>query len=305
LDERGRLAADPLGLYLSGVGTHELLTAEEEVLLAQAMEAGEEARLRLDSGEVADAGERRKLEVVRRRGERARRRFIEANLRLVVANARRYASGDFDMLDLIQEGNLGLMRAVDKFDWRRGFKFSTYATWWIRQAMQRARANLGDTIRLPARLFDILPLVRAAAEELHSRTGRFPSTDEIAQETGVAPSDVEKALSVDSSVALDAPVGEEGAQLGDFIADAETPDPSDQVELQIAEAALRRSLERLPDDQRRALEMRFGLIDGRPAAMDAIARDLDLPRHRAKGLINDALKRLAEELEAVSDMLAA
>ncbi len=223
----------------------------------------------------------------------------------MVANARRYASADVDMLDLIQEGNLGLMRAVDKFDWRKGFKFSTYATWWIRQAMQRARANLGDSVRLPARLFDIVPLVRAAADELHSRTGRFPTTDEISQETGVAPSDVDKALAVDSSVALEAPVGEEGAQLGDFIADADTPDPSDQVELRIAEAALRHSLERLPDIQRKALEMRFGLVDGQPAAMDLIAQELDMPRHRVKGLINEALKNLAEELETVSEMLAA
>ncbi|HEY4606496.1 MAG TPA: sigma-70 family RNA polymerase sigma factor, partial [Acidimicrobiia bacterium] len=184
-DDAGRLTTDLLSQYLAGVGSHELLTAEDEVRLAQLMEAGKEAARRLDEDDVAGQQQRRDLDRAVREGRTARSRFVEANLRLVVANARRYAGAGVDMLDLIQEGNLGLITAVEKFDWRKGFKFSTYATWWIRQAMQRARANLGETIRIPAGVFDLIPVVRSAAEELRNKLGRQATVDEISKESGI------------------------------------------------------------------------------------------------------------------------
>src|SRR5690606_34379683 len=210
-----------------------------------------DAQRRLDRDEFGDAAERERLERAVNEGVRARRRFIEANLRLVVSNARRYAGADVEMLDLIQEGNLGLMTAVEKFDWRKGFKFSTYATWWIRQAMQRARATLGDTIRIPAGVFDILPTVRAAHEQLQAKLGRAPSPAEIASDTGISVGEVERALSVSTTIALDTPVGEDGAALGDFIADEGAVDPESAAQAHLLETEVRKSLDSLPEKERK------------------------------------------------------
>ncbi len=296
---------DLLGHYLAGIGTYDLLDADEEVRLAQLMEAGHEARNRLESGETLGAAEEKRLQSAVMEGAAARSRFVKANLRLVVANARHYAGGDVEMLDLIQEGNLGLITAVEKFDWRRGFKFSTYATWWIRQSMQRARANLGDAIRLPARMFDILPVVRAAAETLQSQLGRSATVEEIAAETGVSESDVEKALMVGSTVALEAPVGEDGATLGDFIADITALQPDAEVEQRLAEDALRESLSSLPAVHRRAIELRYGLDNGEPATLARISSEIGVPEHRLKGLIDEALEALAAMLASSEEMLVA
>jgi RNA polymerase primary sigma factor len=296
---------DMLGHYLAGIGSYELLDAEEEVRLAQTMEAGAQARARLESGETLSAGDKERLERAVDAGQAARRHFVESNLRLVVANARRYAGNDIDMVDLIQEGNLGLITAVEKFDWRKGFKFSTYATWWIRQAMQRARANLGETIRLPARLYDSLPAVRAAAETLQSKLGRVPTPAEIAKETGIDEEDVEKAMSVGSTVAIETPIGEDGATLSDFIADVDAIAPDVEVELRLAENALREALDGLPETHRRAVEMRFGLDDGAPATLARISAEIDVPEHQLRPLIDEALKTLATTLASAQDMLAA
>jgi RNA polymerase sigma factor (sigma-70 family) len=298
-------ATDVLGHYLAGIGTYELLDAEQEVELAQIMEAGNEARSRLDTEQPIESSEKTQLESQVNAGDAARRRFVEANLRLVVANARRYAGNDIEMVDLIQEGNLGLITAVEKFDWRRGFKFSTYATWWIRQAMQRARANLGDTIRLPARLQDAVPAVRAAAETLKSNLGRAATPEEIAEETGIDPEDVEKALKVGSTIGIETPVGENGATLSDFIADVDALQPDTEVELRLAEDALREALAGLPPIHRRAVELRFGLDDGAPATLARISSELDVPEHQLRALIDDALQSLAKALAASEDMLAA
>jgi RNA polymerase sigma factor (sigma-70 family) len=297
--------ADVLGHYLAGVGSYELLDAEQEVELAQTMEAGNEARSRLESGETMDSAERSRLQRRAAAGEAARLRFVEANLRLVVANARRYAGNDIEMVDLIQEGNLGLITAVEKFDWRKGFKFSTYATWWIRQAMQRARANLGDTIRLPARLHDALPAVRAAAETLQSKLGRAATPEEIAEETGIDEEDVEKALSVGSTVAIETPVGEDGATLSDFLADVDAIAPDTEVELRMAEDALRQALAGLSPIHRRAVEMRYGLDDGAPATLSRISSEIDVPEHQLRPLIDEALKELATALASAEEILAA
>lgn len=304
LQDRGS-AGDVLGQYLAGIGAYDLLTADEEVELAQLMEAGDEARSRLESDEDIDADERQRLEAEVRKGEEARRRFVESNLRLVVSNARRYAGGDVEMLDLIQEGNLGLITAVEKFDWRRGFKFSTYATWWIRQAMQRARVNLADTIRLPAKVHDILPAVRAAAETLRSQLGRAATAEEIAEETGVPESDVEKALQVHSTVALETPIGEDGATLGDFVADITSLDPDSEVEQRLAGEVLREGLSSLEPLHRRVIELRFGLEDGLPATLSRISSEIDMPEHQLRDLINESLDALSEAIASNEDLLVA
>ncbi|MGH8952092.1 MAG: sigma-70 family RNA polymerase sigma factor [Acidimicrobiia bacterium] len=304
VDESGRLTSDSLSQYLAGIGEHQLLTAEDEVRLAQAMEAGIEARSRLDAG-VKDSVERARLQRAVRDGVRARHEFIEANLRLVVSNARMYAGAKVEMLDLIQEGNLGLIRAVEKFDWRKGFKFSTYATWWIRQALQRARADQSDAIRIPAALFDILPVVRGAAEDLRTKLGRPATNEEISDVTGIPLREVDKALSVATTVALETPVGEDGALLGDFITDSEAIDPASETEQRIVEEALRKSLSNLPELHRRALELRFGLTDGAPAAFETVSRVTGQPEADVRIMVADALVMLAADLQAVEDMRAA
>jgi RNA polymerase sigma factor (sigma-70 family) len=305
VDERGRLTTDLLSQYLDGLGHYELLTADDEVRLAQAIEAGLDAQRRLDRNEFEDAAERERLERTANEGIRARRRFIEANLRLVVSNARRYAGADVEMLDLIQEGNLGLMTAVEKFDWRKGFKFSTYATWWIRQAMQRARATLGDTIRIPAGVFDILPTVRAAHEQLQARLGRAPSSAEISTETGISVGEVERALTVSTTIALDTPVGEDGAALGDFIADEGAVDPESAAQARMLQSEVRKSLDSLPEKERKVLEMRFGLADDPPATMAQITEATGLPEHRIRMLISETLEMLRDRLESVEEMRVA
>jgi RNA polymerase primary sigma factor len=305
VDERGRITSDLVSQYLEEISRYNLLTADEEVVLAQAMEAGVEAGARLEAGDVKSKSERTALEGAVRSGQLARSRFIESNLRLVVSNARRYVGDGLSMLDLIQEGNLGLITAVERFDWRKGFKFSTYATWWIRQAMQRARATLSNTIRLPAALFDILPVVRGAAETLRSQQGRTPTPEEIAEQTGIDVADVEKALAVGTTVALEAPVGEDGAELGDFVWDDEASDPYQDVETEILHQAVRASLEQLPELSRRVIELRFGLGEAPPATMKAIAEAVGVPEHKIKDIIDEATDALAGVLAPVEDMRAA
>lgn len=305
VDETGRLTTDLLSQYLDGVGQFDLLTADEEVQLAQAMEAGDLARRHLEEEPGVGPSERAELESRVEAGRQARQRFIESNLRLVVSNARRYAGGAVDMLDLIQEGNLGLVTAVERFDWRKGFKFSTYATWWIRQAMQRARAHLSDPITIPPRIFDIVPTVHAASAELKSRLGHAPTVEDIAEETGITVADVDRALSVAPTVPLETPVGEEGASLGEFIADEEAIDPETQTELRMVEEAVRSSLNDLPELQRRLLELRFGLGDEPPATVAHISRETGIPAHQIPGLISDTLEQLRGRLEAVEEMRAA
>ena len=302
---RSAVVADTLTRYLNEVGGHELLTAEDERRLAQAMETGERARRRLASDKtsrVEHAELRRQVED----GRAAKERFISANLRLVVANARRYAGPDgLDLLDLIQEGNLGLIRAVEKFDWRKGFKFSTYATWWIRQAISRAIAAQSRTVRIPVHLHEILPAVRAGAITLRAALGREPTLAEIAVETGISADRVAEALEVAETLSLDRPVGEDGALLGDFILDADAADPEDEASRSETRQALQAALAMLPQKQAQIVADRFGLTDGRSRPLSEIAADLGITPERVRQIVNDALARLRAEAVLLDDMRVA
>ena len=303
-DERGRLNADSLGVYLAEIGRHELLTADDEVELAQAMEAGDEARRRLESDDISPS-ERARLRRKTRAGEEARRKFINANLRLVVSNARRYSGGGTDMLDLIQEGNLGLIRAVEKFDWRRGFKFSTYATWWIRQSMQRA-VGRSDSIRYPTALVELAASIRTAVDELRADLGRDPTIEEISEATGIEEDKISDARQIGPPMSLDLPIGEDGtAEIGDLVQDDDSVEPSLAVESLLFEEMVLASLESLPELERQVIVLRFGLDDGRPRPLDEISEELDLPAHRIREITNEATSRLAELLRPYEDMIAA
>jgi RNA polymerase primary sigma factor len=282
-DERGRLTTDLVSQYLTAIGEYDLLTAEQEVELAQRIETGEDAGIRMSRGDYKDKKEEFELRRKERQGREAKDAFLTANLRLVVANARRYANtSGIDFLDLIQEGNLGLIRAVEKFDWRKGFKFSTYATWWIRQAITRAIADKSRTVRIPVHLHDTLAAVRAAQASLKAELGRDPRPEEIAEEAGVT---------VDT-VSLEQPVGEDGAQLGDFIEDEDAADPVQLTEEMDVADSLRRSIERLPMREGRILALRYGFYDGVPRTLEEIGEEFNLTRERIRQLEKLALCRL-------------
>jgi len=292
-DDRGRLTTDLVSQYLTAIGEYELLTAELEVEFAQKIEGGEEAQRRLAEKGASSKAEEVELKRLVRLGKQAKDDFLTANLRLVVANARRYANtSGIDFLDLIQEGNLGLIRAVEKFDWRKGFKFSTYATWWIRQAITRAIADKSRTVRIPVHLHDTLAAVRAAQASLKAELGRDPRPAEIAEEAGITVDKVELALGVADTVSLEQPVGEDGAQLGDFIEDEDAVDPVRVTEeLDIADS-LRRSISRLPDREGRILALRYGFLDGVPRTLEEIGDEFNLTRERIRQLEKLALCRL-------------
>jgi RNA polymerase primary sigma factor len=289
---RDTAVADAIGLYLESVSCHDLLTAEDEVRLARTIERGRRAEEILATEGDIDA--ERRVELVRhvRLADHAKQQFIRSNLRLVISIAKRYTGRGLDLLDLIQEGNLGLIRAVEKFDWRKGFKFSTYATWWIRQAITRAIADKSRTVRIPVHLHDTLAAVRAAQASLKAELGRDPKPDEIAEEAGVEVSKVELALAVADTVSLEQPIGEDGAQLGDFIEDEDAVDPVRVTEeLDIANS-LRKSIERLPTREGRILALRYGFYDGIPRTLEEIGEEFNLTRERIRQLEKLALCRL-------------
>jgi RNA polymerase sigma factor (sigma-70 family) len=284
---------DSITLYLESVGRHDLLTAEEETTLAQAMEEGRRAAARLAAAGTSPdeaAGLRRAV----RAGEEAREHFISANLRLVVANARRYAgAAGLDMGDLVQEGNLGLMRAVDKFEWRRGFKFSTYATWWIRQALARAVAEKGRLVRLPGQLHETLGTVRGTAANLRARLQRAPTTQEIAEESGVPTDEVARALLVGDELSIDQPVGEDGALLADFISDEDAEDVSNAVERAEVADLLREAVARLEEREHHIIAARYGFLgDTVPRTLEEIGGDFGLTPERIRQIEKRALSKL-------------
>ena len=287
--------ADPVGIYLDEVSGHELLTADDEVRLARDMEAGVEAAERLElEGDVLTVAERRDLIRAIRRGEEAKAEFIQANLRLVISIAKRYLGRGLDLLDLIQEGNLGLIRAVEKFDWRKGFKFSTYATWWIRQAITRGLGNQGQTIRLPVHMVDVVRTVHETELTLREECRRAPTIAEISQLSGLDPAKVALALEAPGDcVSLDLRVGDEGdAELGDFVEDGATPDPFVVVSEQARRIHLEDALATLDEREEQVLRLRYGIGDDAPRTLSAVGQILGITRERVRQIEAKALGRL-------------
>ncbi|HEY8583283.1 MAG TPA: sigma-70 family RNA polymerase sigma factor [Capillimicrobium sp.] len=263
---------DALTLYLEEIGRHRLLTADEEVELAK----------RIERGDLA-----------------AKERMMTANLRLVVSLAKRYQDRGLTLFDLIQEGNVGLMRAVERFDYRKGFKFSTYAVWWIRQSLARALADKGRTIRLPVHIAERLHRVQRTERRLILETGREPTHEELAEELGLTVDEVALVRGeLPGTVSLHAPVGEDEAELGDFLEDRMTPTPFEQTAQILNRRAIDEALENLPGGERRVLQLRFGLDGGNERTMHQVARELKLSADRVRRLEEQALHKLRQLPEA-------
>jgi len=303
-DEDKPLALDepPPGIdlvkaYLREIGKVALLTAVEEVELSKRIEAGLFAAEKLRQHNVGEtkvpAAMRRDLAEVERDGDRAKRHLLEANLRLVVSLAKRYQGRGLDLLDLVQEGNLGLVRAVEKFDYAKGYKFSTYATWWIRQALQRALADQGRTIRVPVHMAELITKVTRVRRELTQSLGRDPMPEEIGEPLEMTAAKVEEILGYGrDTLSLESPVGDDEAVLGDFITDSDSPDPVAAVEMQMLQGQLGDVLASLPPRSATVVRMRFGLDDGRARTLDEVGRHLGLTRERIRQIERDTLAEL-------------
>jgi RNA polymerase nonessential primary-like sigma factor len=291
-------AADLVRVYLNGIGKTALLTAEQEVELARRIEAGVFAKHVLETaaaqGTPMDRSYAADLRAVVRDGARARNHLLEANLRLVVSLAKRYTGRGMPLLDLIQEGNLGLIRAVEKFDYAKGFKFSTYATWWIRQAITRGMADQARTIRLPVHLVEQVNKLARIKRDMHQRLGREATHEELAQESGIAVEKVADLLDhARDPVSLDMPVGsDEEAPLGDFIEDGEATDAETTVISHLLHDDLRRVLSTLEEREQHVIRMRYGLDDGQPRTLDQIGRRFGLSRERVRQIERETMAKL-------------
>ena len=285
---------DLVRAYLGEIGRHQLLTKDDEARLGAAVEAGLDARRELDGGEVPTALRRRELERAVRDGEQAAEQFVQSNLRLVVSIAKKYQASGMPLLDLVQEGNLGLMHAVEKFDWRKGFKFSTYATWWIRQAITRGIANTGRTIRLPVHASDLASRVRRSAERLEMDTGTAPTVGAIAEDTGLTPDRVAEVLQFASTpLSLSDPLREDGdAALSDVVADIRAVQPEAVVVQEALGSETHRLLERLHPREAKILRLRFGLDDGEPRTLEQIGDEFGLTRERVRQIEVVAMSKL-------------
>ncbi|HSK15239.1 MAG TPA: sigma-70 family RNA polymerase sigma factor [Gaiellaceae bacterium] len=264
-------ATDALALFMDRAGRYPLLTADREVALAKRVERGDRA---------------------------AKELMINSNLRLVISIAKRYRGRDVPLGDIVQEGAVGLNRAVEKFDWRRGFKFSTYATWWIRQACQRAVSGQSATIRVPTHVHERRAKIAAARRRLEAGLGREPTREELAEAAGLSLQHVDEALdAAEASVSLNRPVGsEDTGELGELFGDPNASDPAEEAAESLRRLEVRRAVAALPDEQRRLLELRFG-FDGRPHSLEAIAEELGTSRERLRRLEADAFERLAGVLD--------
>jgi RNA polymerase primary sigma factor len=291
---------DLVKAYLREIGRVALLTAVEEVDLAKRIEAGlfaqEKLRMNAEEGLKLTPTAKRDLLWVARDGDKAKRHLLEANLRLVVSLAKRYQGRGLDLLDLVQEGNLGLVRAVEKFDYAKGYKFSTYATWWIRQALQRALADQGRTIRVPVHMAELITKVTRVRRELTQSLGRDPSAEEIGAQLEMTAAKVEEIIAFGrDTLSLQSPVGDDEATLGDFITDTESVDPVQAVETQMLQSQLNSILDSLPERSAIVVRMRFGLDDGRPRTLDEVGRHLGLTRERIRQIERDTLAELRTE----------
>ncbi len=284
---------DSISLYLKEIGRVPLLTAEEEIDLAKRMEAGRDSRQTLSEG-MDDWEEREKLLWLVRDGQSATEHLIKANSRLVVSVAKKYVGRGVPFLDLIQEGNIGLIRAVKKFDYRRGFKFSTYATWWIRQAVTRAIADQGRTIRVPVHMYEQINRLTRTSRQLVQELGRDPTTDEIAEELGVTARKVEHIMRVSQRpLSLEMPVGEEeDSYLGDFIEDEDADSPQESAGQQLLREVIDEIFSSLTPREVRILQLRFGLVDGYCYTLEEVGKKFGVTRERIRQIEAQALSRL-------------
>jgi RNA polymerase primary sigma factor len=279
--------------YLREIGQYALLTDIQEVELAKAIEDGEKAAEKIDRTRKPTDRQRRELQAELRTGRQAKRRFIQSNLRLVVSIAKKYSAPGLPLIDLIQEGNLGLMRAIEKFDYQRGFKFSTYATWWIRQAITRAMADKARTIRIPVHMVETLYRVRKVQSELLEKLGREPTIEEIAEQSYLTPEKVrETFMLLPEPVSLHEPVGDEDAELGDFIEDKDIEGPFQAAAMALRQEDLWDMLGSLSDRERKVLALRFGLVTGEPWTLEAVGKEFNLTRERIRQIEAKALTKL-------------
>jgi RNA polymerase primary sigma factor len=286
--------SDPVRLYLNEIGRYPLLTAQQEVELSMQVEAGRRALSRIDSEDGLSEEDVGLLKTERRRGEEAHASLVQSNLRLVVAISRRYAGRGMALLDLIQEGNVGLMRAVERFDYRRGFKFSTYATWWIRQAISRAIADQGRTIRMPIHILDSVNKLTRAKRELTQQLSRDPTDEELAIELDL---DVQRVVELQriaqDTVSLETPVGEDSdGTLGDLVEDLGSEQPAESATFASLQDQLALALEGLNERERQILVMRFGLADGRMRTLEEVGAHFKVTRERIRQLETKALAKL-------------
>jgi len=286
--------ADPVKDYLKQIGKVALLNAGEEVELAKRIEAGLFAEEKLNSGAKLSPTARRELEWIAHDGRMAKNHLLEANLRLVVSLAKRYTGRGMQFLDLIQEGNLGLIRAVEKFDYTKGFKFSTYATWWIRQAITRAMADQARTIRIPVHMVEQINKLTRVQREMLQELGREPTPEELAKELDMTP---EKVVEIQGyarePVSLETTIGDDqDSSLGDFIEDADAPVAAEVVSYGLMQEQLNEVLRTLTDREAAVVKMRFGLVDGQPRTLDEIGREFGLTRERIRQIESKTLSKL-------------
>ena len=296
---------DPVRMYLKEIGKVPLLTADEEIVLAKQMEAGADAHTRLEEIEelLKDADDEKRAELLKEQkqmkmleyaGEEAKNRLAEANLRLVVSIAKRYVGRGMLFLDLIQEGNLGLIKAVEKFDYRKGYKFSTYATWWIRQAITRAIADQARTIRIPVHMVETINKLIRVSRQLLQELGREPFPEEIAEEMNMSVERVREILKISQEpVSLETPIGEEeDSHLGDFIQDDNVPVPADAAAFTLLREQLKDVLSTLTDREQKVLRLRFGLDDGRARTLEEVGKEFNVTRERIRQIEAKALRKL-------------
>ena len=296
---------DPVRMYLKEIGKVPLLSAEEEIELAKNMEAGAVAKEKIailksreenaTEEELAEIKEEIKnLQKDLDAGDEAKKRLAEANLRLVVSIAKRYVGRGMLFLDLIQEGNLGLIKAVEKFDYTKGYKFSTYATWWIRQSITRAIADQARTIRIPVHMVETINRVLRTSHAMVQKLGREPTTKEIADELHIEQSKVEEVLKIaQEPVSLETPIGEEeDSHLGDFIQDDEASQPSEEASYTLLREQLEEVLSTLTPREEQVLRMRFGLVDGKPHTLEEVGKQFDVTRERIRQIESKALRKL-------------
>ncbi|MCB9395195.1 MAG: RNA polymerase sigma factor RpoD [Acidimicrobiaceae bacterium] len=286
-------------MYLKEIGRVELLSGEEERRLAQAIEDGNRAALELDRPDLTDVERRRLMRAVNA-GQSAKSELIQANLRLVVSIAKRYTLRGMQFLDLIQEGNLGLMRAVDKFDYTKGFKFSTYATWWIRQAITRSIADQARTIRIPVHMVESMNRVLRMQRQMHQELEREPTLDELSDRVGMPPDRVREILRISQDpLSLDSPLGEEDdSSLGDFIPDLSADTPADMATKKMLVQAVEEALGELTEREQEIVRMRFGLDDGQAKTLEDVGREFGVTRERIRQIEAKTLAKLRHPMRS-------